>query len=243
MVGNSGWFRTYYKMLDWEWKRKPEMVALFVHLLLSANWEDKQWKGITIKKGSFVTSIQKLSEEVGISIRTNRTCLKRLKTTNEITIKTTNNYTLVTINNYDKYQSPTNKTTNERQTKTEKTTTTKEYNIRSKEEYIAKPNTIIQQIVGLYVLAQKLNFENNEQKKVFWSRNVRPAQGLSSYSLPDIALTMVIIDTDPKRDYPWTLETVSKRIDKVRSNIEKVPFELKKKAEQLLVQGGENGKS
>lgn len=80
------------------------MVRLFIHLLLTANYETKGWKGIEIPRGSVVTSRAKLSAETTLSEREVRTCLNRLKTTNEITIKTTSKFTLITICNFDKYQ-------------------------------------------------------------------------------------------------------------------------------------------
>lgn len=92
------------KILDWEWYGIPEMVALWIHILFEANWEDKRWRGIVIPRGSFVTSISRLAKSSGLSVQQTRTCLERLKSTHEITIKSTNNYTIVTVCKYDVYQ-------------------------------------------------------------------------------------------------------------------------------------------
>jgi predicted transcriptional regulator len=45
-----------------------------------------------------------LAENTGITEQTIRTCLNRLKSTNEITIKVTNKYSIITICNYESYQ-------------------------------------------------------------------------------------------------------------------------------------------
>lgn len=63
-----------------------------------------QWRGVTIKRGQIVTSLDKIKAATGLSTSKIRTCLERLKLTNEITSETTNQYRVITICNYDKYQ-------------------------------------------------------------------------------------------------------------------------------------------
>ena len=127
----SGFIKTYRSLLNWEWYGNPDMVALWIHLLLSANYEDKRWKGSIIRRGQFVTSLHSLSEQTGISIRSLRTCLERLKQTGEIEEKTTNKFRIITICNFDSYQSIERSTdkqpTNNRQTTDKQPTTTEEY--------------------------------------------------------------------------------------------------------------------
>lgn len=100
----EGWICLHRKLLNWQWYSDINVKVLFIHLLLKANYEDKVWKNIVIKRGQLVTSISKLAEETRQTIRQTRVALDKLKMTNEITIKTTNKYTLVTIENYDNYQ-------------------------------------------------------------------------------------------------------------------------------------------
>lgn len=90
---------------QWEWFDKPEMVQLFIYLLISATHEEMQWRGVTIKRGQIVTSLDKIKAATGLSTSKIRTCLDRLKLTNEIASETTNQYRVITICNYDKYQS------------------------------------------------------------------------------------------------------------------------------------------
>lgn len=146
---NDGWIKIHRQLLSWEWFDKPEMVQLFLYLLLKANPTDKVWHGITIKRGQFLTSAASIKRDLGMSERTIRTCLTRLKTTHEVTIETTNRYTIVTICNYDRYQifaesndkqideQKDNQTTSQRQASDKRPTTTKEYkNIRNTEDNI-----------------------------------------------------------------------------------------------------------
>jgi len=90
--------------MEWEWYTNSDMVHLFIHLLINANHKDGLWNGTEVKRGQFVTGYLSLSRHTGISIRTIRTCIKRLKSTSEITIQTTNKYSIITINKYDSYQ-------------------------------------------------------------------------------------------------------------------------------------------
>ena len=99
----TGWIKIHRSFLTWEWFDKPEMVQVFVYLLLKANHDAKEWHGMTIERGQIVTSVAKIAQETRLSVRTVRTCLERLKTTNEVTITTTK-FTLITISKYDTYQ-------------------------------------------------------------------------------------------------------------------------------------------
>lgn len=99
------------KVTQWEWYHDHKMYKLFIHCLLKANWKDKKWMGITIKRSSFITSLQKLSEETGLTVKEVRGALSRLEVTGEIILnkpeseKKGKPYTLVTVCKYDIYQS------------------------------------------------------------------------------------------------------------------------------------------
>ena len=131
----ESWIKLYMKLKNWEWYDVPEMVALWVHLLLNANLEEKVWRGITIPRGSFITSRKALSEESGLSEQEVRTCISRLVSTNEITINPTNRFTIITINNFDSYQpkkdsgQPTEQPTNQPAINQQSTTTIEYKNI------------------------------------------------------------------------------------------------------------------
>lgn len=100
----EGWIKVHRKLVDWEWYNDINVKVVFLHLLLTANHKEKQWKGQTILRGQKLTSIEHLADDVGLTIQQTRTALKKLKSTHEITIKTTNKNTLITIEKFNNYQ-------------------------------------------------------------------------------------------------------------------------------------------
>lgn len=87
-------------LTDWEWYTEPNTARLFFHLLLTANWQEKQWQGITIQPGQLVTSRANLAKQLGLSEREVRTALSHLKETKYVAIQSGPKYSVVTINNY-----------------------------------------------------------------------------------------------------------------------------------------------
>jgi hypothetical protein len=104
LVDSRGWYKTYRQLDEWEWYRDSRMVHLFIHFLNKANYTDKEWRGILIKRGQFVTGRYQLSAETGIPVGVIRGCLKKFKKTNEILTKITNQFTIITVCNYERYQ-------------------------------------------------------------------------------------------------------------------------------------------
>lgn len=104
----EGWIKIHRKISGWEWYNDLPVFKLFIHLLLTANHEDKKWKGKKILKGQLLTSRSNLAKQCGLTVQQVRTALDKLSVTNEITIKTTKgkNYGshLISILNWEKYQ-------------------------------------------------------------------------------------------------------------------------------------------
>ena len=100
----EGWISLHRKMIDWEWYNEPNTIRLFLHCLLKANHQDKKWRGIDIKRGSFVTSYAKLADELELSIQNVRTALNNLKLTGEVTSESSSKNTVIKVVNYDKHQ-------------------------------------------------------------------------------------------------------------------------------------------
>ena len=100
----EGWIKLHRKMINWEWYNDINVKVVFLHLLLTANHEDKKWQGIEIKRGQKITSLSHLAEETKLSVKQIRNVLNKLKSTGEITSKRTNKYTIITIVKYNDYQ-------------------------------------------------------------------------------------------------------------------------------------------
>ena len=133
----EGWARFHRQIFEWEWYTDPNTFRLFFHLVLMVNHTDNYWRGQLIKRGQKVTSYNKLSNQLDLSVQQIRTSIKKLESTHEITRTSTNKNTLITVVNYDIYQSEkknsnkqsnkqsNNQITNEQQTNNNQITTNK----------------------------------------------------------------------------------------------------------------------
>lgn len=101
---NQGYLKLYRKFKDWEWYTNINVKTLFIHCLIRANHTTRNYQGINIKRGQFLTSTKTLSIETGLSERQVRTALDKLILTNELTSKSNNKYRIVTVLRYNDYQ-------------------------------------------------------------------------------------------------------------------------------------------
>jgi len=190
----SGWIKIHRKILEWEWYDDANTFRLFVHLLLKANHKDKNYKGQLVKVGSLLTGRELLSQQTGLSVRQVRTCLERLKSTNEVTIKSSKQGTIIEVVKYKNYQVMTNETTTGRPTNDQQTTTNK--NVKNEKEVmldewieyrkqIKKP--IRQSTIGL--LKKEMDSYSNDKCRfvinlsitngwqgLFWDRYIEPSK-------------------------------------------------------------------
>lgn len=128
----NGWVSIHRKILDWGYYKDSHALHLFIHLIVNANWQDKDFDGILIHRGQLATSVNSIYLATGLSTQKIRTLLKKLENSKEIIVKSTNKYTIITICKYDTYQpneDEANKpTTNQQQTNNKRITTIKEGN-------------------------------------------------------------------------------------------------------------------
>ncbi len=100
----DGWFLVHKQLAEWEWFKTPNMVHLWVYLMIKANHQPSRFQGHAIPRGSLVFGLPQASEDTGISVQSIRTCIDRLKSTGEITRIITSKFSIITICNYEKYQ-------------------------------------------------------------------------------------------------------------------------------------------
>ena len=98
------YIKLFRRLLKWEWYTDVNTKVLFIHCLLKANWKDGSWHGYTYKRGQFITSLRSLAKETGLSIRSVRTSLNHLISTNELTSWNDNKIRIITVVSFDKYQ-------------------------------------------------------------------------------------------------------------------------------------------
>lgn len=152
-----GFIKLHRRLLEWEWYSDINTTRVFIHLLVSANYENKKWRGIDISRGQLITSLANLAKSTTLSLQQTRTALTKLKSTHEITVRATKLHTFVTLTNYNLYQdriiesnTPTNTPLNisvtdeQHRSNIEATTTKEEKNIRSKEVKKIKEDLLIE---------------------------------------------------------------------------------------------------
>lgn len=101
----EGWISLYKKFVNWEWYQDTNVKSVFIHLLLLASYEDKKWQGRVVKRGQVIISSGNLASDLKLTRQQVRTALKKLQSTEEISIESTNKYLVITIEKYSDYQS------------------------------------------------------------------------------------------------------------------------------------------
>lgn len=113
-MGRDGWFKLYRSMEDWEWYKDSIVKAVFLDLLIRAQWEPGQFRGVDLEPGQLITGRKELAGRLGISEEQVRRALRVLKNCQQITSKPTNKFSVITVVNWAVYQSDEKKTTNKR---------------------------------------------------------------------------------------------------------------------------------
>jgi hypothetical protein len=101
----TGHIKLHRRLLEWQWLDKPNMVALFIYLLLKANFKKTKYQKIIIERGQLITGRLKLATVLGLTEKQVRTCLYRLEDSGEISIRRANKFSVITICKYEDYQS------------------------------------------------------------------------------------------------------------------------------------------
>lgn len=165
----DGWIKIHRSLADWEWITNPIMVSVWIHFLIDANFENRRFQGTVIKRGQLPLGREQYAERCGISEQQLRSCINRLKSTNEITTQSTSHGTIVTICQYELYQSgfdestneSTNNLTNNQPAINQQSTTPKELkNIRTKEVCVFTPPKVEE--VMTYCKERKNNVDPNK---------------------------------------------------------------------------------
>jgi hypothetical protein len=104
----SSWVKVSRKLLTSAIASKPEYLAVWVHLLLSASYKEGEIlvgrQVVRLKPGDLVFGRHKFSEKTGISESIVRGALKALVDLQQITIKTHNKFSVISITNWLRYQ-------------------------------------------------------------------------------------------------------------------------------------------
>ena len=104
----SSWVKVSRKMLTSAIASKPEYLAVWMHLLLTASYKPGEilvgHQVVRLQAGQLVFGRVKFSQQIGVSEHTLRMALKTLEKLQQITIKSESKFSVISIVNWDKYQ-------------------------------------------------------------------------------------------------------------------------------------------
>lgn len=164
------WFvQLHKKICDWEWYTDIPTCKLFFHILLKCNYKEAKWKWKVINPWEFITSLEHLSLETGLTRQQVRTAINKLKSTWEITHYSTNEYTTLALNNWESYNTRDNiPITNEQQTNNKRITTTNKNNKEYKENKEYNTDTYISNDIWSNDLVPKEKIDNRNK----WTQRI-----------------------------------------------------------------------
>lgn len=165
-MSEKGWIKLHRKIQDcWIWSDKPfDKGRAWIDLLLLAMHRDKKLlindELLTVERGSFMTSILKLSERWGWSRNKTTRFLNELENEQMLHTKRTPKGTLLTIENYSIYQSgditddttesTTHETTHSATDGTQKKNIKNDKNIKNNIMSISEVNALFEGLWKLY---------------------------------------------------------------------------------------------
>lgn len=164
----KGYIKLHRKLLQWEWWGDELMVKAWIYCLLNATYKDIIWKGVTVVRGSFVTSMRHMAEDLDCTYCMVRSLLSRLQESKNIEYKCFNTHTLIVIVNYESYQAESEcESLSESEIESEN-----ESEIESKNESENKSVNNPIKLSGVDIKTEKIKsvFES-ENKSVFESKN------------------------------------------------------------------------
>lgn len=104
----SSWVKVSRKLLTSAIASKPEYLAVWMHLILSASYKAGEilvgHQVVRLEPGQLVFGRVKFSQQIGVSEHTLRMALKSLEKLQQITIKSETKYSIISITNWAKYQ-------------------------------------------------------------------------------------------------------------------------------------------
>jgi len=180
---DASWIKLYRSLKDWQWAASTKHMALFMHILLRANYKETKWRDATIKPGQLLTGRIQLATWSGLSEREVRTVLKDLKNSGEIDQQTTRHYSIITVTKWIEYQMDDQPVTSRRPADDQLTTTSKNAKnvkkgrISSLENQPTNSDTWCQEFVDLFDdphLVAWLKSGNNQKAQARMFETYRP---------------------------------------------------------------------
>lgn len=108
MSNMSSWVKVSRKLLTSAIASKPEYLAVWMHLILSASYKPGEvlvgHQVVKLEAGQLVFGRIKFAQQIGVSEHALRMALKSLEKLQQITIKSQSKFSVITVVNWAKYQ-------------------------------------------------------------------------------------------------------------------------------------------
>lgn len=104
MANRSTFIKLDRNIQKWRWYTNANTFRVFVHLLLNANVEDRDFEGIVIRRGEIATSYGKMAAQLKLTERQVRTAIEHLKATGEVAVTRHSKFQVISVLNYSTYQ-------------------------------------------------------------------------------------------------------------------------------------------
>ena len=102
---HNGFIKIDRQIIEWEHFKDHKTFKLFIVLLLLAAYEDTTAPdGTELKRGQVLTSLKRLSEISGLTVKEIRARLWTMERTKETANLSSSKNRIITVLNYDKYQ-------------------------------------------------------------------------------------------------------------------------------------------
>jgi hypothetical protein len=105
---DSGYIKLWRKSIESGWLQNANLWTFWTWCLMKASHKECKmlvgFQTVDLNPGQFVFGRKKASQELLLSQQTIRTCLEKLKNSQNLTIKSTNKFSIISIVNWDAYQ-------------------------------------------------------------------------------------------------------------------------------------------
>lgn len=199
----SGWIKLHRNLIDWEWYDDHNTTRLFIHCVIRANFEPKNWRGISIDRGQFWTSIPTLCTETGLSTSQIRTSLNKLKLTGELTVKSQAQGRMITIVGYNQYQADDRQVDSQVTDQSQNNDRPVTANKNEKKEKKEKKEIIIPDGINQPAWNEWIEYRKSKKKTVSPAAAKKQFKLLSDY---DFDVQQQIIDQSIQNDYQGLFE-------------------------------------
>lgn len=175
MLNDDGFKKIHRSIKKQPWWQNPYTSHLFVHLLLSATYTtlERLIDGhlVKLQKGSYWTTLARLSRETGLSIQRVRKSLTTLKSTHQITCDIYKQGTVITLNNWCKFEKETQQLTSEQHVSNTRATREQHYNKNEENEENIKdePKNPTKEFINAFRDEYQLRFK--QKYIVHWAKD------------------------------------------------------------------------